>query len=65
MLILITKKINLVYGCTNDVAVLNKLDVNGVSIFSFRKIAFANRLFTLMLVYKKQSIVMKEFSQLI
>lgn len=58
MLILITKKINLVYGCTNDVAVLNKLDVNGVSIFSFRKHAFANRLFTLMLVYKKQSIVM-------
>ena len=39
----------------NDVAVLDKLNANGISIFSFKKHAFANRVFTLMLVYIKQS----------
>ena len=47
------------YSCRNDVAVLNKFDANRVSILSFKKHAFANRVFTLMLVYRKQSIHMK------
>ena len=44
-----------VYGCRNDVAVLNKFDTNGVSIANFKKHAFAERVFTLMLVYRKKS----------
>ena len=35
----------------NYVAVLNKFDANGVSTLSFKKHAFAYRVFTLMLVY--------------
>ena len=31
---------SLTYGCRNNVAILDKLDVNGVSIFSFKKDAF-------------------------
>ena len=39
--------LSLAYGCRNDVALLNKFDANGVSILSFRKHAFADRVFTL------------------
>ena len=44
------------YGCRNDAAILDKFDVNGVSILSFKRHAVSNRVFTLMLVYRKQSI---------
>ena len=44
------------YGCRNDVAILDKFDVNGVSILSFKRYAFSNKVLTLMLVYRKQSI---------
>ena len=54
-------KINLAYGFRNDVAVLNKFDAHGVSILSFKKHAFADRVFTLMLVYRKQSVHVQEF----
>ena len=40
---------------------INKLDTNGVSIFRFTKHTFADRAFTLMLVYRKQSMQMQEF----
>ena len=43
---------------------LDKLDANGVSIFSFKKDTFANRLFNLMVVCRKQSLGPQEFSQL-
>ena len=41
------KFLSLAYGCRNDVAVLNKFDVNGVSILNFKKHDFADRVFTL------------------
>ena len=44
----------------NDVAVLNKFDANGVSILSFKKHAFADRVFTLTLVSRKQPIHLQE-----
>ena len=44
------KYLNLVYRCRNDVGVLNKFDANGVSILNFKKHAFVDRVFTLMLV---------------
>ena len=44
----------LAYRCRNDVAALNKFYTNGVSILSFKKRAFTNGVFTLMLVYRKQ-----------
>ena len=56
-----SKFLGLAYGCRNDVAVLNKFDTNGVFIISFKKHAFANRVFTLMLVYRKQSMHIQEF----
>ena len=49
------KFVSLSYGCRSDVAVLNKFDTNGLFILSFKKHAFADRVFTLMLVYRKQS----------
>ena len=53
--------LKLSYGYRNNVSVLDKLDANGTSIFSFKKHAFADRIFTLMLVYRKQSMWMQEF----
>ena len=44
------KYLRVTYGFRNDVAILNESG-NGVPIFSFKKHAFANRVFTLMLVY--------------
>ena len=48
------KFLSFAYGCRNNLAVLDKFDTNGVSIFSFKKNDFAERererVFTLMLV---------------
>ena len=57
------KFLSLAYGWRNEVAVIDKFDANGVSIFSFNKHAFVDRVFTLMLVYRKQSFGVQEFSQ--
>ena len=48
----------------NNVAGLDKFNINGVSIFSFKKYVFANRVFTLMFVNRKLSSEMQTFSQL-
>ena len=48
--------LNFSYGFRNDVPVLNKFDTNGVSVFSFKKHGFDDRVSTLMLFYRKQSI---------
>ena len=53
------KFIGLAYGPKIDVAILNYFDVNGLSIFSFKKNSFPNRVFTLMLVYRKQFMQMQ------
>ena len=45
----------LTYGCRNHVAILNKFDANGTSTFSLKKNALADRVFILMLVYRRQS----------
>ena len=55
------KFLSYAYGYRNNVAVLDTFDGNGVSIFSFKKHAFADRLFNLMLVYRKHSTQMQEF----
>ena len=60
-----TIKIILAYGCRNNLAVLDNFDGNGVSIFSFKKHAFARRVFTLMLVYRKHFMQMQEFFQML
>ena len=59
------KFLSLAYGYRNNVAVLDKFDGNGVSIFSFKRHAFADRVFTLMLVYRKHSAQMQEFFQML
>ena len=59
------KFLSLVYGCRNNLAVLNKFDANGISIVSFKKHAFVDRVITLMLVYRKQSMHMLEFFQML
>ena len=48
------KFLSLPYRCRNDVIVLNKFEANGVSILSFKKNFFAERVFTLMLLYRRQ-----------
>ena len=59
------KFLSLAYGCRNYVAVLNKFDGNAVSILSLKKHTFTDRVFTLMLVYGKQSRHMEEFFQML
>ena len=44
------KFLGLAYGRKNDIAISNISDANGVSIFSFKKHTFSNRVFILMLV---------------
>ena len=56
---------SLAYGCRNTIAVLDKFDANGLCIFSFKKDTFAEIVFTLMLVYRNQSMQMQEFSQML
>ena len=53
------KCLSLAYRCKNDVAVINRFDTNGVSILSLRKHAFADRVSTSMLIFRKQSIHMQ------
>ena len=50
------KFLSLPYGCRNVVAVLGKFYANDVPIFGFKKHAFVNRVFNLILVYIKQSL---------
>ena len=52
------------YGCRNNVAILDKFEANRISIFSFQKYVFADKVFTQMLVYRKQFLGMQELSQL-
>lgn len=55
---------NLAYGCINDTTASNKFDANGLSIVSFKKHDFTIRVFILILVYRKQSSQLREFSKL-
>ena len=57
--------LSLAYRCRNYVAILDKFNANGLPIFSFKKYAFADRVFTLMLLYRKQSIKMGKFFQML
>ena len=57
--------LNLAYRCRNNVVVLDKFDTNGFSIFSFKKNDFADRVFTLMLVYKNYSMRMQNSFQML
>ena len=59
------KFLSFAYGCRNNLAVLDKFDTNGVSIFSFKKNDFAERVFTLMLVERKHSMRMQELFQML
>ena len=59
------KFLSLAYGCRNDGAVLNKFDANIVSNLSFKKYAFVDRVFALMLVYRKESMHMQSFFQML
>ena len=52
--------LSLAYGCRNDIAVLDKFNANEVFIFSFKKHDFADRVFALILAYRKQSLIMQE-----
>ena len=57
------KILSLAYGCRNDVASLKKFYANGLSVVCFKKHAFVDRVFTLMLVYRKQSMHLQDFSR--
>ena len=55
------KFLNLAYKFRNNVAILGKCDANGLCLFSFKEHAFVDRVFTLILVYRKQFMWTKEF----
>ena len=55
------KFLSLAYGCRNNFAILDKSDANGVFLFSFKKHALVDRVFTLMLVYRKDFMRKQEF----
>ena len=48
-----------------EMIVLNKLDANEVSIFNFKKHVFAGKVFTLMLVQRKQSMYIQKCFQML
>ena len=52
--------LSLAYGCKNDVAVLDKFDANGASIFRFSLNMLLLTVLILMLVYMKQYIQRQE-----
>lgn len=55
------KFLNLPYGCQDDIAIIKKFDINGISIINLRKDNFTERVFTLMLVYRKTAMWLDEF----
>ena len=59
------KKNFIPYACRNNVAILNIFYANGVPVFSFKKYGFADRAFTLMLVYRNQFMEKQEFFQML
>ena len=56
---------SLAYRCINNIAVLDKSDAKEVCLFSFKKHSFVDRVFTLMLVYRKRSIRTQKFFQVL
>ena len=59
------KTLSLACGCRNGVVVLNIFDANGGYILSFKKHAFVDRVFLAMLIYRKQSMLMQEYFQML
>ena len=59
------KFLSLAYRCRNNVAVLDKFDANGVSILSFKRHGFPDTVLILMLAYRKYSMQMQEFFQML
>ena len=57
--------LSLTYGCKNNVAISDKYDGNRVFLFSFKKHALVDRVFTLLVVYRKQSTRTQEFLQML
>ena len=53
------KVLSLANRCRNGVTVLNKFYANALSILSFKKLDFANKVFKVLLVYRKQSMQMQ------
>ena len=47
------KVLSVANECRKDVAVLNKFYANGVSILSFKKLDFANKVLKVLLIYRK------------
>ena len=56
---------SLAHRCRNDAALLNKFDENGISSLGLKKRDFGETVFTLMLVYRKQSTHMQEVFQML
>ena len=46
---------------SNDVAIFDKYDGNGMAAFSLMEHAFSDRVFSWLLIYKNQSMQMQEF----
>ena len=53
------KVLSLANRCRNGVTVLNKFYANALSILSFKKLDFANKVFKVLLVYRKRSMQMQ------
>ena len=47
----INKFSSLAYGCQHNVAIVNKFDISSISIVRFKKSTFAEKIFTMMLIY--------------
>ena len=52
---------NLIYGCQDNVTIIWKFDINGISIISLWKDSFSERVFTSPLVYRKQAMSLDKF----
>lgn len=55
------KSLCLAYEHQDDIAVIRKFGINGISMTSFRKDNFTERIFTLMIVHWKKAMSLTEF----
>ena len=55
------KSLCLAYEHQDDIAVIRKFGINGISMISFRKDNFTERIFTLMIVHWKKAMSLMEF----
>ena len=59
------KYLSLAYGYQDNIFMLRRFVINGISMFSFRKDVFSEKIITMVLVYRAQSMTLEEFREIL